>query len=458
MADAKGVLFLQPEYDYISDVKFNKLYTKTKGKYTVLDRSLKQLIAADSAENVYLGKTKIVYLDKKKIRVFDAEGKFLKTIEQANAKVYGSAFSAKEDSFYIGHDKMVCLINLSTNKISMLPFTEASDFSEEGYFMARSVYYSFLNHRGEIVSPISYPSAVPFAEGVCALQAGNFDLPYLAGKDFKKISTLYTSFKGPFSEGLAFTVDASTNKLVYIDKKGNRVFEVEGKEGGACKEGRIPILTPYGEYFFVDEKGKMIGTKKWKMISEFKEGLAAVRDNGKWGFIDRSGTLVIPLQYDEVSSFTGGAAIVKKDGAYLIIDKTGTPTSDKRFEAAASPDNGFFPVKKEGKVGVVDKKGNTVIGFQYDNIRPISEDRAWAAKDGKWALLDNKGKALTEFKYADGSDMKNGYAIIKQNGKAGLINKSGKVAVPAEYTQIGSVYQNTVVAIRAEGTLGYSLK
>ena len=106
----------------------------------------------------------------------------------------------------------------------------------------------------------------------------------------------------------------------------------------------------------------------------------------------------------------------------------------------------------------MDKKGNTVIGFQYDNIRPISEDRAWAAKDGKWALLDNKGKALTEFKYADGSDMKNGYAIIKQNGKAGLINKSGKVAVPAEYTQIGSVYQNTVVAIRAEGTLGYSLK
>ena len=39
---------------------------------------------------------------------------------------------------------------------------------------------------------------------------------------------------------------------------------------------------------------------KYDYTGDFREGLAAVKLNGKYGFINKSGNVVIPLKYDNV--------------------------------------------------------------------------------------------------------------------------------------------------------------
>ena len=71
------------------------------------------------------------------------------------------------------------------------------------------------------------------------------------------------------------------------------------------------------------------GKKKKKL--PFTEGLRAVamvRTGEQWDYIDKSGKIVIPLEYDDVSNFNDGHAFVKKDGRLGLIDSLGNITHD----------------------------------------------------------------------------------------------------------------------------------
>ena len=72
--------------------------------------------------------------------------------------------------------------------------------------------------------------------------------------------------------------------------------------------------------------------------------------------------------------------------------------------------------------------------------------------------LDDKGKELTGFIYSGGGNFNNGYAYVALDNKAGLIDKSGKLALPVEYSSVGTVYKNMVLAVKAAGVAKYSIK
>jgi len=96
-----------------------------------------------------------------------------------------------------------------------------------------------------------------------------------------------------------------------------------------------------GLYGFIDIKNQF----HWRIeptfdeIHPFKEGLAAVKQNGKWGYIDKSGNLIVPPQYDRVFDFYNGLSIV------------------------ANGENSF----REGSWGIIDIQGNTIIDPQIEN-------------------------------------------------------------------------------------------
>ncbi len=64
---------------------------------------------------------------------------------------------------------------------------------------------------------------------------------------------------------------------------------------------------------------------RWEDAGNFREGLAAVRDeDDKWGYIDKTGRVVIPCQWERAWDFSKGLARVKdEDGNWHKIDKTG---------------------------------------------------------------------------------------------------------------------------------------
>ena len=57
----------------------------------------------------------------------------------------------------------------------------------------------------------------------------------------------------------------------------------------------------------------------------FKDGLMAVRRDGKFGYINQYGVEVITPQFERASQFNGGVAYAKKDGKYFLINRRGEP-------------------------------------------------------------------------------------------------------------------------------------
>jgi WG containing repeat len=453
-----GIVIVSPQYDYVSPTTANRFYLIQNGKYIVGDVNGNVFIPADSANGVILGKKRIAYYYKDRVKVFDLNGNLQKTITDLNLKGYGHSFTETEDSIKLNADATAQLINLTTNSKRVLPFGEAGDFNEEGIFIGKNTGYDFYDYTGKKLNTKSYYSVVNFSDGICALQETSTSVPHLADKNFNKIKDLYTYFKGPYSEGLAYATNSQTGTIYYLDKKGYEAFNVVAKEGSKCTGGFITLADKNNRLSHVNKKGKPITTKTWEDAGEFTEGLATVKENGKWGFIDTTGKKIIDTKYDIVSNFSRGAAIVKLNNEFFLINKKGETIGNPKYEAAGVPGNGTFPVQKDKQVGLIDSKGNVIVDFKYNSILYMTEDRVWAAKDGKWGLLDNKGKALTEFIYQGAYDFKDGFARVMLNDKAGVVNKSGKLVLPAEYQSLGSIYKSTILGIKPAETFFYSLK
>lgn len=448
-----------PKYSYISKTTAGRYYGLLNGKYEVGDVTKKILIPADSANGIILGKKRIVYYYNHQVKIFDTKGSLQKTITGINLKSYGHNLSQTEDSIKLSAAETVQLINLTTSAKKALPFGEAGDFNEEGIFIGKNASkFDFYDYAGKKLNTESYYAVVNFSEGICALQETSTSAPQLADKTFKKIKDLYTNFKGPYSEGLAFANNSQTGIVSYLDKTGNEAFSKTAKDGSKCTNGFIIIVDKNNRYYHVNKKGIAISSKTWDEVGDFIEGLASVKENGKWGFIDSLGKKVIDNKYDVVSNFSKGAAVVELNNEYFLINKKGDLIGNTKYEAAGNPGNGTFPVQQNKMVGLIDNKGNVVIDLKYNSILYMTEDRIWAAKDGKWGLLDNKGKALTEFIYQGAYDFKDGFARVMLNDKFGIVNKSGKLVLPVEYKSIGTVYKNTVACLRPAEVVTMSIK
>ena len=458
MMNNVGRTIVIPAYDYVSHTTANRFYVVQDGKYTVGDVNNNVFIPADSANGVILGKKRIVYYYTDKVKTFDLNGNIQKTFTGLNLKKFGHSLSETEDSIQLNQEAAAQLINLVTNTTKTLPFAEAGDFNEEGIFVGKRTGYDFYDHTGKKLNTESYFSVVNFSDGICALQETSTSAPHLADRNFKKIKDLYTYFKGPYSEGIAYADNPQSGMIYYLDKNGYEVFNMSAKEGGNCSGGRIGIKNNSGKYYYVNKQGKAINTKTWDEIGGYADGLALVKENGKWGFIDTLGNKVIDTKYDVASSFTKGAAMVRQNNTFFLINKKGQPIGINQYEAAGSPGNGTFPVQKDKFAGLIDSKGNTVIDFKYTSILYMSEDRVWASKDGKWGLLDNKGKELTGFIYQAAYDFAGGFARVMINDKMGIVDNSGKLVLPIMFKSIGSVYKNTVIGIAPAGNTVFSLK
>lgn len=81
--------------------------------------------------------------------------------------------------------------------------------------------------------------------------------------------------------------------------------------------------------------GKIVIQPKFEDASEFSEGLAYVRVNGKYGFIDTAGNMVIEPQFDDAFSFSEGLASVRvkkqKESLWGYIDKSGKMVVKPQF-------------------------------------------------------------------------------------------------------------------------------
>lgn len=207
----------------------------------------------------------------------------------------------------------------------------AASFSEGLSIVKSNGKYGFIDSTGAIILPIKYDLAWGFSEGLAVvLSDGKWEYIDRTGTTQIKLDPpTYPLFSNIWEE-------------VYIDDY-TRVLPYPFKENVA----RIRLCrNSYNRIGYIDKTGKKVIPFIYQGASDFSEGLAAVKFDGrnqisyvldgdeiavvkhedmndKWGYIDKTGKVIIPFQYLEANPFSNGKARVNLNGQWLYIDKSG---------------------------------------------------------------------------------------------------------------------------------------
>ena len=128
-----------------------------------------------------------------------------------------------------------------------------------------------------------------------------------------------------------------------------------------------------GYYGYINEKGTIIISPKYRNAGKFSEGLAPVRLNGTYGYINTSNNYQIPSKYDMAGCFKNGIAKVYLNGIAQLINKQGKQLFKSHYhEIFDSGNKNCYIVRgKEKNYGLIDKRGNVLVDTLYSNIDPF---------------------------------------------------------------------------------------
>ena len=258
----------------------------------------------------------------------------------------------------------------------------------------------------------------------------------------------------------------------------------------------FPIWDEKGKEGYIDSRGKTVITPRFEKVTEFTEGLAAVRVAEKWGYIDRTGTVVIAPRWKEVYPFSDGVAAVV-DGvhgyAYTPLPEEGDPYEislkacgyiDKsgRYVIEASLERKmtqcspfveglapvcfdptlkiFFPeFANAGLCGYLNKSGEWVIEPKFhgatqfnDGLALVRSGRYHDKTSNQWlsdfAFIDKAGKSVLELKgYLDAHSFREGLAqVSKRVGRVSFIDRTGRSRIELNATNVGDFNNGSAVA------------
>ena len=210
-----------------------------------------------------------------------------------------------------------------------------------------------------------------------------------------------------------------------------------------------------------DKSGKHIGINRHGQIVfevkcchldyfEFHEGLVAVnvgdKDNPKYGYIDQMGKTVIEPQFTYASDFKDGLASARIDGKRGFINKKGEWVIKPQFSRAYGFSNGLALVKKDGEWRYVDDTGKVVLETSLDDKQDtrhllFHEGLARTQVGDKWGFMDKTGKVVIEPRFDRAKDFQDGLASVAIEGKYGCIDKTGQLVIPAKFDFVDNFYE-----------------
>ncbi|HMM81506.1 MAG TPA: WG repeat-containing protein [Pyrinomonadaceae bacterium] len=209
-------------------------------------------------------------------------------------------------------------------------------------------------------------------------------------------------------------------------------------------------------YQFVNLNGKPV-FGEYEQADSFREGLAAVRINGKWGYIDETGTLILPAIYDSAFFFSEGLAYVEKGADEMFIRKDGKVAFSIPADATRGPSGGMVIAGRTTfqddnfKVGIMDNTGRILLSPEYDAVEPFSEGLAAFQNAELWGYLDMSGKPAIRAQFDAAKSFASGLAAVEINGKWGFIDKTGRLVIPAIYNAVRQPFSKGIAWVELDG-------
>ncbi|WP_284706630.1 WG repeat-containing protein [Micromonospora sp. XM-20-01] len=180
----------------------------------------------------------------------------------------------------------------------------------------------------------------------------------------------------PFHEGLAWVRRPEASRWALIDTSGAALIEANNgyRAVGAFSEGLSWVsMDGKGRWMAVDRMNIVRIPPGYEEVRSFRNGLAAVRQNGGWGAVDLTGEVVVPTRYHGL----------------------GTPLADGRKVDGFTAD-GLAVVELAGRRGVVDRAGRVVVTPAYPTVVVHPVAFMVATESGRWGALDRRGDPLID--------------------------------------------------------------
>lgn len=244
----------------------------------------------------------------------------------------------------------------------------------------------------------------------------------------------------PFSEGLA--------EARPIDAAVDQVSKQEHPEQTECYL-----------WGFVNKSGRMVLNARYREVTPFREGLAAVMPEGSklWGYLDRDGKMAIPATFDKAEPFSEGYASVRQNHKWGIIDHQGNFILSPKYQEPIGP-------FKEGLAAITytrfvckpfdyskqcfepidsTRLETTCVKYIDKSVRVVTTVYPSPELSKQYIRLDQQdyvsswdGKnpnCLFGFRPKAGFEFSEGLSVLRCGAKYGYIDHSGKLAIPAKF-------------------------
>ena len=252
--------------------------------------------------------------------------------------------------------------------------------------------YGFVNHKGEEVIPLKYDMLydghfVKPTQLVKARIGDKYGLINISGQEvipikYKNTGNCdYGNYNGPT------WVQRDDGKIAYVEYDGSFITDFKYTEASESFNGdskKVARVAVNGLWGFIDKQGNEVITPKYKYAGLFasEDGWISVVKDNKLGFIDVDENVVIPFIYDVAtydtneksltSDFSNGNAYVRKNGKWGLINKKGTAITPFKYDNISSGGMywgiGYYMAKVGGKTVYID-----ILGAEYDTREKLKE-------------------------------------------------------------------------------------
>lgn len=236
----------------------------------------------------------------------------------------------------------------------------------------------------------------------------------------------------PFMSGSAAVYDGT--EWYMINTQGYKVAKPTGElDSMSFLTGGFVRVEKDGKYAYMTSALTVPEKLPFDYASVFKNGVAAVRKDGKWALINTGGEYITELIYEDIlldefdSCINGGVIFAKFNGKYIMLDAEGNQIGSQTFDdaypfAAAAP----AAVCIGGKWGFVDTEGNMVVEPQYEAAKSFNVGLGAVCVDGKWGYINSGNTIRIEPQYQDCLPFAScGIAAVKENDVWGYIQLLG---------------------------------
>jgi hypothetical protein len=379
-------------------------------------------------------------------------------------------------------------INKSGNFIIPLKYNRIKRLNNGLYCVTERNTCGVMNKRGTLLVPPRYKSMHSSTDklAVAVTNANEFIFIDKEGRETTPPLTDYYNWKGTLCEVRIKKLSGVINqdgKLVVpikferieITEGGSVIVWMNNKCGLYSHEGKPLTDLIYSQiydykdglikvqvdknylgylYGFLDRSGKEVVPPVYSEATNFEEGVAIIKKEGKWGAVDRKGKFIIPLKFSMMYPFNEGLSVVSVDQKWGFVDPAGKTRIPFAFSMAASFNKGMAPVKQGSKYGYINPKGQFVFTMRFDNARPFADDYAAVQLNNKWGLINRKGVLVIQPMYNDIMDVDNGTVRVNLDGKWGVAAVDGRYLVRPIYDEIDILSENRL-AVRQGKEWGY---